>query len=153
MASNPEGEEGVPAPQRGGETIELSLLNLVRSDLAGLECLRLGGVGLADDESLIVLAQFDVLSNLVAIDETGDASGRDFYTNFARFYSRRVNPGVRRLLIDPDMRRPLFKRADVDLALALQSVGALARKESWRFDGFEGWDQETNDFVATHLPG
>lgn len=135
---------------RDGRTVELSLLNLARADAARLDCLRQDGVD--DDGLLSSLAQFDVLSNLVAIDGSGDASGRDFYPNFARFYASRVNAIVHRMLLDPEMRELLFRRGDQDLALALRSVGALARREGWLSDGFDGWEPAIEAFITQNAP-
>jgi hypothetical protein len=133
-------------------TVEVSLLVLAREQVARLACLRPDGLAPTDDKILVSLAQFDALWNLAAIDDSGDASGRDFYPHFARFYSRQVVPVVERLLADHDMRQMLFQRSDSDLALALQSVGALARQEGWRFDGFTDWGQHITEFVEANLP-
>lgn len=138
--------------QRDGRTVELSLLALAAKHVNSLSCLRPDGVGEADDEVLTSLAQFDVLANLVAIDDSADIGGRDFYPNFARFYGHRVTPAVRHLLTDSDMRAALFTRTDDDLALALRAVGDLARKQGWSYDGFDGWDAQTNSFIADNLP-
>jgi hypothetical protein len=138
--------------RRDERTIELSLLSLARDVVMRLACMRSDGVGAEDDEILTSLAQFDALSNLVAIDDSGDIGGRDFYPNFARFYAHRVTPAVSRLLSDGEMRAVLFTRDDDDLALALRAVGDLARKAGWSVDGFEGWNAEINDFIAKNLP-
>jgi hypothetical protein len=136
--------------RKGGETIELSLLSMARAIAVRLECLRQDGLGPEDDELLTSLAQFDVLSNIVAIDGSGDASRSTFYTNFARFYSSRVRPIVERLLLDHDMREALFKRSDEDLAVALKAIGEAARSEGWRFDGFDRWGPEVDGFIAAN---
>ena len=43
------------------------------------------------------IAQFDVLSNLVAIDDANSTQLKVFYTNFARFRQDRVQPVVEKL--------------------------------------------------------
>jgi hypothetical protein len=137
--------------RRDEGTIELSLLVLARDTVIRLACLRPDGIGTQNDEILTSLAQFDALANLVAIDDSGDIGGRDFYPNFARFYGHRVTPVVSRLLTDNEMRSVLFTRTDDELARALRAVGDLAHKEGWRFDGFEGWGPEISEFVISNL--
>ena len=88
---------------------------------------------------LTSLAQFDILSNLVSIDDAGTVDGRVFYTNFARFRQSRIERAVERLLTDGAMRAAIFKRGDSDLAIALAEVGSRAHSEGFRYDGFEGW--------------
>jgi hypothetical protein len=140
-------------PRSDGETLEVSLLSLARNDVVRLNCLRADGLTPDDDQITTSLAQFDVLSNVVAIDGAADTHGRVFYSNFARFRQSRVQPAVDRLLADPDMRRTLFTGSDEDLAVALAAIGERAQKEGWRFDGFEGWDQTpVGDFIVQHLP-
>jgi len=133
-------------------TVEVSLLVLARDQVARLACLRPDGLASTDDRILTSLAQFDALWNLVAIDDSGDASGRDFYPHFARLYASRVTPVVEQLLSDNDMRHALFRRSDADLATALQSVGALAQREGWRYDGFTGWGARITEFVDANIP-
>lgn len=141
--------------QKGEQTVEISLLILARNDVARLGCLRPDGLGPEDDELLTSLAQFDVLSNLVAVDDAGaDVGGSKlFYPNFARFYQHRVTPIVEQLLTDPEMRDALLTGDDKDLALALQRVGEQAVHDGWRFDGFQGWDRTpVAGFIASNLP-
>ncbi len=133
-------------------TVEVSLLVLARDQVARLACLRPDGLASTDDRILTSLAQFDALWNLVAIDDSGDASGRDFYPHFARLYANRVTPVVEQLLSDHDMRHALFQRSDADLAIALQSVGALAQREGWRYDGFTDWGSRITEFVDANIP-
>lgn len=138
--------------KKDGRTVELSLLMLARADAARLDCLRPDGVGPEDDELVTSLTEFDVLSNIVAIDGAGDAAGRYFYPNFARFEPRRVIPIVARLLRDPEMRESLYTRSDADLAQALTAIGHVARQEGLRFFGFGGWDDEIGKFISDNTP-
>jgi hypothetical protein len=139
--------------EKGDQVVDVSLLSLARNDAARLECLRPDGLAPDDDELLTSIAQFDVLSNIVAIDGAGDVSRRVFHTNFARFYQHRITPIVERLLTDPEMHHTLFTRGDDDLAIALNAIGELARQEGWRFDGFDGWDRSSvGKFIAENLP-
>jgi hypothetical protein len=136
-----------------GQTLELSLLSLARNDIARLDCLRPDGLVPNDDEVITSLAQFDVLSNIVAIDGAADTGQRVFYTNFARFQQGRIQPIVDRLLIDADMRQTLFTHGDDDLADALATIGQRAQQDGWRFDGFDTWDgTPVGRFISQHLP-
>jgi hypothetical protein len=133
------------------EAQKTSLLTLARAVAARLDRLRPDA---ADDEALLTsLAQFDILSNLVAIDDAGTVAGRVFYTNFARFRQSRVQRAVERLLTDPAMRAAIFQRGNDDLAIALAEVGRLASREGFRYDGFESWaNTPVGEFIAEHLP-
>jgi hypothetical protein len=138
--------------RRDGTDMELSLLSVARESIARLECLRQDGLAPDDDVLLTSLAQFDILSNIVAIDGAGDASGRVFYTNFARVRQSRIQPIVERALTDTEMRRVLFTDGNADLARALKTIGDRARHVGWRFDGFESWDGTPVDrFIADNL--
>jgi hypothetical protein len=127
-----------------------SLLTLARAVVAQLDCLRPDA---PDDEAILTsLTQFDILSNLVAIDDAETLRGRVFYTNFARFRQSRIQRAVERLLTDPTMREAIFSHDDEDLAAALPEVGRLASSEGWRYDGFEGWEGTPfGEFIAEHL--
>ncbi|MBA3380810.1 MAG: hypothetical protein H0T97_02935 [Actinobacteria bacterium] len=133
------------------ETQKTSLLTLARTVVTRLECLRPDA---PDDEAVLTsLAQFDILSNLVAIDDAGTVEGRAFYPNFARFRQWRIQRAVERLLTDPALRGELFKRRDDDLAIALAEIGSRASDEGLRYDGFESWaDTPVGEFIAQHLP-
>jgi hypothetical protein len=137
--------------QEGGRTIEASLLMLARAVAARLECLRQDGLGSDDDELVTSLAQFDVLSNLVGIDDGGEALERYFYPNFARFDSLEVILMVSRLLTDDEMHATIFKGTDQALALALKAVGNAAVREGMRSFGFSGWGPEIDTFIAQNL--
>jgi hypothetical protein len=138
--------------RKQGQTIEVSLLMLARADAARLDCLRSDGIGPNDDELIASLAEFDALSNIVAIDGAGEAAGRYFYPNFARFESHRVIPIVERLLRDPEMREILFTRSDSQLAQALAVIGHFAEQEGMRFFGFAGWDDYISKFISENGP-
>ena len=102
---------------------------------------------------LTSLAQFDVLSNLVAIDGAGSVEGRVFYPNFARFRQSRIQPVVERLLTQPEMRAAVFKRKDDDLAIALAEIERVAAHEGVTYDGFESWTSTpVGEFITEHLP-
>ncbi len=138
--------------QRDGRTLEISLLSIARLHAARLDCLRSDGLSDQTDELFTSLAQFDVLSNVVAIDGAGSMDGRVFYTNFARFRQSRIEPAVDRLLTDREMRDVLFTRSDQDLAAALATIGQRAEREGWPFDGFESWEHTpVAEFIAKHL--
>ena len=131
----------------------VSLLSLARTVIARLAWLRPDGLGPDDDALLTSLAQFDVLSNIVAVGDAKTVDGRVFYTNFARFRQTRIQRIVERLLSDTEMRAELFPLGDDDLAVALNEIGGRAQQEGWRFDGFDGWgDTPVAEFIAEHLP-
>ena len=138
--------------QKDGRSIEVSLLMLARTVAARLECLRSDGLEADDDELITSLAAFDVLANIVAIDDGGAPDGRYFYPNFARFESQRVIPVVSRLLSDSEMHETLFKGTDEQLALALKVIGDLALKEGVRFFGFDGWGPGVTAFISENVP-
>jgi hypothetical protein len=137
---------------KDGRTTEVSLLMLARAVAARLECLRQDGLDADDDELITSLAEFDVLADIVAIDDSGEPDGRYFYPNFARFESQRVIPVISRLLDDATMREALFKGTDEQLALALNVIGRLASNEGMRFFGFGGWGGEIGAFIAKNSP-
>ena len=140
--------------QKDGRMIEISLLTLARNEIARLECLRPDGLDPDNDELLTAVAQFDLLSNLVAMDGTRAGGERRAYPNFARLYQHRVMPVVERLLVDHEMRSTLFTGADDQLALALETLGERARSVGWQTDGFEGWERTpVAAFIADNLPG
>lgn len=139
--------------QQGDRTVELSLLSLARKDVERLACLRSDGISAEDEAVISSLAQFDLLSNLAAIDGAGSVDSEVFYPNFARFRHDRVQPVVDRLLSDQEMRKIIFERGDDDLAIALNRIGQVAQREGIRYNGFWGWDRSSaKDFIATNLP-
>ena len=91
------------------------------------------------------LAQFDVLSNIVAVIDAKSAESKVFYTNFARFNQARVQPIVESLISDPMMRKALLtpKHGDAakdgELAVALAAIGSCAERQGALYDGFRGW--------------
>lgn len=138
--------------QHEGRTFELSLLNLARADVTRLECLRTDGPN--DEEITTSLAQFDILSNIVAVVAAPEARfAKTFYPNFARFRQSRVQPLVELLLTDEQMRSALGVSDDASLASALNDIGGIAHQEGLRFDGFETWAHTpVGDFISQHLP-
>jgi hypothetical protein len=139
--------------QKNGQAIELSLLSLAQAIVRALDCLRSDGITADDDSILTSLAQFDILSNIVAIDGAGTLGGGVFFTSFARFRQERVNPVVEQLLTDKGMREALFRRDDDDLAIALRAIGDQARQVGFVVDGFRSWDHTpVARFLAEHPP-
>lgn len=130
-----------------------NLLSLARAHIERLGCLRPDGLASDSDAGLTSVTQFDVLSNVAAIDGAGDVDARVFYSNFARFRQERIQPVVERLLRDDEMRSALFRRDDDDLAIALHQIGRMAREEGFRHDGFWGWERTpVADFIQAHHP-
>ncbi len=133
---------------------KVSVLTVARTDVVRLDCLRADGVPSDADELLTSLAQFDVLSNVVAIDgaDLQRAAGV-YFPNFARFYGHRVAPVVERLTSDVDMRDQLLEELDdAELAEALNAMGAYAKRVGWQFDGFTSWSQPVAEFIGLNLP-
>jgi hypothetical protein len=98
------------------------------------------------------LAQFDILSNIVAVIAADEVSSRAFYPNFARFRQLRIQPIVEQLLTDDVMRSALGVANDESLAAALGGIGDIARNEGCRYNGFSGWSQTpVGAFVVEHL--
>jgi hypothetical protein len=107
------------------------------------------------DEILTSLAQFDLLSNLAAIDGAGSTDSGIFYTNWARFRQERIQPIADRLVTDSAVRHAIFRdHDDAYLAAAFTEVGKMARTEGIRYDGFWGWQPGTpvGDFIAANAP-
>ena len=130
---------------------QIGLIDFARDGAMRLACLRSDGP--TDDEVLTSIAQFDVLSNLAAIDDAHSLDPRVFYTNFARLRQDRIQPVVNRLLTDPTMRADVFRGGDDELAAALAVVGQLATSEGARFDGFRDWyGTPVADFIRLHPP-
>jgi hypothetical protein len=127
------------------------LIDLARDDAVRVECLRSDGP--SDDALRTSIAQFDVLSNLAAIDDANSTNMKVFYTNFARFRQDRVQPVVEKLLSDRAMLAAIFRGTDAELATALAAVDHWATSQGMLYDGFHGW-QGTRvwEFVTEHLP-
>lgn len=136
-----------------GGAVDLSLLSLAREVVGRLDCVRPTGLNSDDDGVFTDLTQFDLLSNVIAIDDVEEATGRTFYPNFARFRQERVQPIADRLVADQNLRTQLLRHGDDVLAGALSEIGRRAADEGWRFDGFLGWAQTpVADYIAEHLP-
>lgn len=132
-------------------TQEIGLIDFARDDAMRLACLRSDGP--SDDEVLTSITQFDVLSNLAAIDDAHSLDQRVFYTNFARFRQDRIQPVVNRLLTDLTMRAAIFTGDDEKLAAALAEVGRLASSEGLRYGGFQDWyATPVAEFIRQHPP-
>ena len=139
--------------ERDGRQIELSLLTLARTDAVRLECLRADGVGSDDDVILTAIAQFDVLYNVVAIDDAGETGGGVYFTNFARFHGHRVTPVIERLIADEGMRQDLLEHGDdANLSVALQAIGTQAQQVGSQYDGFTRWSPAIEDFINWNRP-
>jgi hypothetical protein len=133
---------------------QLSLISLARAVAVRLDCLRSDGIGVEDEALLTSIAEFDLLSNVVAIDDSiGLRPGRVFYTNFARLSQQRVQRIAERLLSDSEMKTVLLTHGDDVLAAALYQIGEQARSEGWRYDGFHSWEGTlVGEFIGEHIP-
>lgn len=90
------------------------------------------------DEVLNSLCQFDVYGGLVNIGERGDASTSTYYTNFARYYTRRSEPAFLKVIQDAEVRRQLFAGDQRLLATAIARMDKAAQGESFMTDGWDG---------------
>ena len=105
----------------------------------------------ADDEIVTSLTQFDLLSILCAIADTGSLDTRSWYTNFARYDWSRSEPALVDLLNNEEMRREIFPLTDDQLAAALREIGRLAGSEGFRFAVWSGWQSEkVGRFLTDH---
>jgi len=131
---------------------QLSLLTLARNRAMENDCLRPDGIDPDDEALLTSLAQFDFLSNVVALDASPGVDGlRVFYPSFARFYQQRIQGTAERLLTDPDLRAGLIEHDDEYLAGALQVLEGVAQGEGWRYDGFHGFGgTPVGEFIEHH---
>jgi len=137
---------------RDGHKVAVSLLGRALDHAIRLECLRPDM--LADDDRLLSsICQFDLLACVAGIGQGGAASS-SFYPNFSRYFARRSEPAVRMLLDDPSARVALFPHSDQELAEVLRGLDELARKESWAFSGWDGFeDPRILQFLQEHPPG
>ena len=96
--------------------------------------LALGEPPHAADPLLDSLCRADLLWCLVAYLHGGRRGTRDFYTSFAALYEHRVQPIVRRLLVDQNMISTIFPNTDREaLEAALGEVLRLASTEGGRY--------------------
>ena len=115
-------------------------------------CLRPDLTDLDEDPVLNSLCQFDALAAVVSL---GSAMGgwSEPYPSFARFYSHRTVPILRRLLVDPELRKANFPGSDDELAAALRAVDDRTSKEAWAYSGWMGFsDDAIERFVGENTP-
>jgi hypothetical protein len=138
--------------RRGDRSVELSLLSLANRHVQRLPRLR-PDIPADEEAALDSLCQFDFLAALAVIEATGEADRSHFYTNFARFESRRVTPVVVRMIEDRDARNQVASLDDPDLALAIAAISQYASKEAFRWVGWTGFrDERISEFLTAHLP-
>ena len=106
------------------------------------------------DAILTSLAQFDLLANLAAIDDSGSTASKVFYPNWARFQQERIQPIADRVVTDSELRQAVFRNhSDAELAIVFQSIGEMANSEAFRYDGFWGWGQTlVGEFIEKNAP-
>jgi hypothetical protein len=132
------------------EVSKVSLLSLARGHVRRLECLR-PDVSSEDERVLDSLTQFDLLASVVGAHANAGMQSRGFYTNFARFYSRRSDPIAERLVTDRALRDAVFPHDDEALAKALVNVAEMALQESAMYDGWSGYETEpVQAFIEAH---
>ena len=98
----------------------------------------------ADSEkALNSLCQFDFLACLAAVSSLGKVDSSAYYPNYARFYSSRTVPIIRRLLTDSVLREAIAPVSDPELMVLLHGLDEAARKEGFRFNGWDGMRDDT----------
>jgi hypothetical protein len=133
------GRVGLLEPQ---DRKAVSLVSLARTDADRLNCLR-PDLANTDGRILDSICQFDFLAALSGVSEYGEVESKVFYTNFATYYTERVEPIVERLLVDPELRGSIFPGPDRELAAALAALNGLAMSEGFRFGGWDGFTNPT----------
>ncbi len=130
---------------------EKSLITLAAERTAEVPAL-VPGLAADDDRLITSLCQFDFLAAVTIIGTTGKLSTSNWYTNFARFYTRRVLPVAERLLSDVSMRATLFPESDDFLAAAFREIDRMASSEGWKYSGWHGWSRHSTvgSFLAEH---
>ncbi len=128
--------------QQGGRTVELNLLSLAEAQAARLECLRPDGLDADADELLTSLAQFDILTNIVAVEDSPElAYGKTFYPNFARLQPR---PRPRTRGRAPDATTGCAPRSGPrtmrDSRRRFAPSRASPIHEGMRYHGFRNWE-------------
>lgn len=124
-----------------------SLLTLARDRIAANPSLSAGFAN-DDNDALTALCQFDLLAALTTIAATGNVNDRDWYPNFARFFTSRSEPAVVELLSNPDMRAELFPLDDATLSTALR---VLSRSAGNQGVAYHGWFDFESAKVQTFL--
>jgi hypothetical protein len=146
---------GVPPNGQRGQ-VEVSLLYLAKDVIDSVSALH-PDVAATDERILDSLCQLDLLAALAAlaaIDVAGRADSRYFYISFAWFDSARVQPILRRLLTDSQLREGVFAGDDATLAHALRALLRLASSEAARFSRFfVQYDHVVQQFIADNDPG
>lgn len=84
------------------------------------------------------LCQFDALGALVVMGETGKPATRNFYTNFARYDTRRTEPALIAISRDDTVRQALFDGSPELLKTSLQLLVRMAGQEGSRYVGWTG---------------
>ncbi len=108
----------------------------------------------SEDRVLTSICQFDALACVTAVCSAPNERGSQFYPNFARFYGNRTEPALVRLVIDPAVRDVLAPVDDEVLARALVEVDRVARGESFKFDGWWGFESvEIREFLESTPAG
>ncbi|MER6813434.1 ATP-binding protein [Spirillospora sp. NPDC000708] len=106
-----------------------------------------------DERILSSLCQFDAYGALVVIGERHDSHASLYYPNFARYYAQRTLPAFKQMVTNQEVRRQLFEGDDALLALALADIERMAQQESFRFNGFDGIDDDrVKQFITANLP-
>lgn len=122
------------------------MIQLAHNRVRECSCLRPDLTEADEDPVLDSLCQFDALA---AMSSLGKGSSSPPYPSFARFYSERTVPILRRFLVDPDLRAAVFPGSDEALAVALADLDRWATREAWAYSGWMGFsDDDLERFVA-----
>lgn len=86
-----------------------------------------------------LLVEFDVYRGIAnAGKDENDKLGA--YTNFALYYSARAEPAFLNVLDDPHARGALFDGTDAQLAAAYRHMDKTALRESFAYNGWDGFE-------------
>ena len=142
----------VRANKLGSGQNNKSLITLGVERVAAMPALR-PDAGIDDDRVITSICQFDILAAITIIGATNSLSTSGWYTNFARFYTSRTEPIVKRLIDEPEMRAVLFPLSDDDLAGALREIDRMATNEGARYSGWHGFNSRTvQELLEEHPP-
>lgn len=136
----------------GDRRSSVSPLNLARNQIRKEKCLR-PDFSPDDDGILDSLCQFDLLGALSVIATTSDMGSHIWYPCFSHYNSRRIEPAVRHILSDKEMRQTIFPLTDNELAKALNWLDDVSRKEGWNYFGWDRFrDPVITEFLSKHTP-
>jgi hypothetical protein len=117
-----------------GRPTEIGLLSQVMARINRLGCVH-PDLEADDDRLLSSVAQFDALAMLAVLTSAPGDRDYPYYPNFARYYWRRIEPILARVITDSDLRSALAIGTDEELARDLHDMLSMASSEARQFRG------------------